>query len=316
MSNPASVLYQPGTEFARSMNGVNAVWAAGMTNNASPFGPNGVGNPMSNALPGIGGTSSYNPSRGPDLGAFTQTNFHLCVDFTKFEQHRSSAKQLVFTSRASNGSTHDMKGWSSMNQYLRSEEGMNKYGSERTPWKLTEDWSFYGAPVSNTTAELRDTDEKCQAFHIAKRARVYNVAIAISNKSRCAMPEVAQGDHVYGILRRYAEKDEIEAVFRAVGSRVGSVGSAAPATSNKHYWQLEPYISHNRVPPHPLLYQNATGSGMPIFIGSVWTVYGDPYVQHESVNVGRRALHPTHDTSEYLNDIKKGFEIDINIGVR
>lgn len=309
-SSPVSVLTQPGTEFARSMNGTmgNAPWASGMTSNSSPFGAGGLGNPMANALPGLNGTSSYNPSRGPTLGAFDQLHFHLCVDFNKFEHHRTGAKQITFVSRHATCIAHDMKGLSSMNQYLHSDAGMEKYGKERTAYEFTEDWSLYGVPVSNTAANLAHTSDKCYTFHLGKRARVTSPAAMMLRKDRANKPSVSVGDYVYLLIRRYQHVDPIASIFGASSTR-------APRAT-RHYWRIDPYISHDKMPPSPELYNSFYGAGVSLFVGSVYTVYGDTSISAEAVANARDAFHPTMDNSDYIHQLKRSFDIDINLGVR
>lgn len=305
MSGPTSVLYQPGTQYARNMNGtMNAPWASGMTNNSSPFGEGGIGNPMSNAIPGLNGTSSYNPSRGPSLGAYDQLNFHLCVDFDRFEHFRTGGKQLTFVSRRTNGITHDMKGLSCMNQYLHSVDGMDKYGSDKTLFKWSEDWSFYGVPVNNTTSDLAETSDKCMAMHVGKRARVVNPASTIlSNNKMEKVPTVSTGDHMYLLMRRFYHFDSIGVLARK-------------GKAQRYYWRIDPYVSHDKTPPSPILYNNSVGKGIAIFVGSVYSVYGATNINIGAVVNAREAFHPTSDDVNYIRKLAVGFDIDLNLGVR
>lgn len=303
-AGPASVLFQPGTEYARNMNGtMGAPWASGMTSNSSPFG-GGIGNPMANAIPGLNGTSSYNPSRGPALGAYDQLNFHLCVDFDRFEHFRTGGKQLTFVSRRTNGITHDMKGLSCMNQYLHSSEGMDLYGKDRTLFNWNEDWSFYGVPVNNTMSDLAETSDKCMALHVGKRARVVNPACMIRSADRSNKPAVSIGDHMYLLVRRFKYVDTIKQIF------------GKSAAVDRHYWRIDPFVSPDKTPPNQVLYNSEYGKGMSIFVGSIYTVYGETHINTEAVATAREAFHPVSDDVNYVRKLAVGFDIDLNLGVR
>lgn len=306
MSGPSSVLLQPGTEYARNMNGtMGAPWASGMTSNSSPFGDGGVGNPMSNAIPGLNGTSSYNPSRGPALGAYDQLNFHLCVDFDRYENHRTGGKQLTFVSRRANGITHDMKGWSCMHQFFGSAAGMERYSDDETLENWNEDYAFYGVPVNNDTSVLAETTDKCMAMHVGKRARIVNPAAMIHKDDRMERsPTVCIGDHLYMMIRRVVFVDPI------------AVATGKPAKKVRYVWRIDPFISRDKCPPSSILYNNHIGKGMAIFVGSVYSVYGATNISQSAIMNARDAFHPVTDDINYTKKLSAVLDIDVNLGVR
>ena len=306
MANPTGALYAEPTQFARSLNGIDSTWGRDITNNSAPF-AGGLGNPMRDAIPGIGGTSSYNAARGPALGAYDQTNFAVMLDGEAFRDHRSSSKQINLVSR-NKGLGQDTMGLSSWNQKARYDpDWVQTYGGgpdDKSPRAILDAWSLYGSPIGNTPEELLDVGEKTLGYHIGKRARIWNLGLCISGD------HVIVGDHLYVMLRRYKEVDELANVFS------GSLHGVKPAATkaDQYYWQHDPYLSHDRMPPPSHLYTNSISNGVCFLIGTVSALYGAPGCDSESIQAARDALHPKEDNAAYLYNLKSGFEIDVMLG--
>lgn len=329
MAQPWSALYGGGTQFARSINNIASPWRGGLTHNSSPF-PGGVDNPLQNVIPGLGGSSSYDAARRPNLGAYDQTNFQLLLDFERYQPHHATANQLCFVSigQMSNNITHAPRSVASMNQMLSSEEGIKRYGSHFSSSRIFEDWTFYGVPVSNTPEHLMHVKEKVMGFHIGRRARILSPAAGIATSG--SSPAARIGDHVYLIVRRVMLKDELEERFRDLHSGAmpsnNGVRSLAekrqqervpsdPPEEPRYCWRIDPYISQDRCPPPSYLYNTETGIGRSLFIGSVYSIYGSTYYSPSAVRQVQAAMHPTKDSTDYLEVVKSGRDIEVQIGV-
>lgn len=318
MSNPASVLFQQPTQFMRSLRSMNSgsAWDGDISNNTEPFPAGGIGNPFSDAIPGLGGTSGYDAARRPDLGAYEFLTFKLPLDQEEWAQHRVSDKQLTFVSRnASNPLSVDARGISSMNALAVSQHGIATYATEPDLKKLKEDWNFYGVPTTRVAADLRMFSERVQGFRIQKAAKIINY-IAINQSDH-----VSIGDHIYIIMRRVKTKDTLASMLPSL-PRPPRSGAVAPMSTPPPTAPPSPYrasfdvwITKEKVPPPAILYSNAMGRGRPYYVGTAMSSYGAAELSSRLVSDLRQMLHPTRDNEEYLETMKCGSEIDIQLAL-
>ncbi len=129
---------------------------------------------------------------------------------------------------------------------------------------LMETYKLFG--VQNGEATFSDLDDAPFVLHhVARRAKFPSYWSSLESL-KTGRGSVRENDELWLLIRRYEHETPLQVTKRR--------SKTTPAALT-HYWQVEPYVSPDRVPPMDYLYSGEDWVGGCIYVGWVKGVYGE-----------------------------------------
>lgn len=202
---------------------------------------------------------------------------------------------------------HHVRSLSALNAHLRSLAGRVAYGrvdSATGRGGFLREWRVYGMQKTDLPKYAAEGGGTVVLpFVVGKQAIMFNYwACATGGR-------LQPGSHLWLLAIRYSLSHDLGVMDRAAKrqrqEQKQDEMDNLPAPSND-FWQLVPYVSHDRVPPSPSLYSAPGWVGEAIYIGIAQEQYEADACPPERVRaVARSATFPSTCDQSYRTDLRR-----------
>lgn len=277
-------------------------------------------NPGSAFSFGPAGRASFSSDSNYNNGS-TVANVEITSQFgVTFDEdwkvNDSHLHAFLFMKTRTNGFTkfacmHHTASLQALNRYLKSQAGMQLYGSDSTYRRLKRDWLFIGVQKGPIPTDIQWRGEKFSAVAVGGNTNVPDVTHAQESSAFKRGGAAMERDSMWFVYRRYACDDELDNIFSNSNNKRQKVGK-----TTRYYWQIEIMTIRGRERPSAHIYINDSTVGFAERVGTILQVNGSGKSNAYLRDTARDALKPDNSFEKNIEKLSVLPKLQLVLGIQ